>query len=340
MVVRVELPAHASPIALLNELRVGDTRRTVGRTAARARRRPRRRRSSLPGIPSTAQFPEHAADVPHRRLSAARIAAEHRDRLQHQRDAGRRHADLVEGAAHASSWAPTCDGSGSNVVQPPSPTGSFTFSNLFTDLPGTANTGTPLASFLLGQVQQFSIDLQQDADPQPRALPGVLRPGRLAAVRSRHGQRRPALHAEFPVDRGERPGGGLQPGDAAARVSRARRPAARGAAAAQAQFRPAPRRRRAPHRQDGRRATGYGAGLDRDGGHHDAVHDAGLSVPADRVAAHARQHHAGVRARERAARRADSADADRRPRPGRVRRRPRPRLRLRAAVERVACSAS
>ena len=49
-----------------------------------------------------------------------------------------------------------------NVVQPPSPTGSFTFSSLFTDLPGTANTGTPLASFLLGQVQQFSIDLQQD----------------------------------------------------------------------------------------------------------------------------------------------------------------------------------
>jgi hypothetical protein len=50
-----------------------------------------------------------------------------------------------------------------NVVQPPSPTGLFTFSSLFTDLPGVANTGTPLASFLLGQVQQFSIDLQQDA---------------------------------------------------------------------------------------------------------------------------------------------------------------------------------
>src|SRR6185503_10729214 len=37
----------------------------------------------------------------------------------------------------------------------------FVFSNLFSDLPGTANTGTPLASFLLGQVQTFSIDLQQ-----------------------------------------------------------------------------------------------------------------------------------------------------------------------------------
>ena len=48
-----------------------------------------------------------------------------------------------------------------DVVQPPSPTGSFTFSNLFTDQPGVANTGTPFASFLLGQVQQFSIDLQQ-----------------------------------------------------------------------------------------------------------------------------------------------------------------------------------
>ena len=52
-----------------------------------------------------------------------------------------------------------------DVVQPPSPTGSFTFSNLFTDLPADprgANTGTPFASFLLGQVQQFSIDLQQE----------------------------------------------------------------------------------------------------------------------------------------------------------------------------------
>ena len=50
-----------------------------------------------------------------------------------------------------------------NVVQPPSPTGSFQFSSLFTDLPGTPGTGPPLASFLLGQVQAFSIDFQQDA---------------------------------------------------------------------------------------------------------------------------------------------------------------------------------
>ena len=48
-----------------------------------------------------------------------------------------------------------------NVIQPPSPTGSFTFNAIGSDLPGTATTGgTPLASFLLGQVQSFSIDLQ------------------------------------------------------------------------------------------------------------------------------------------------------------------------------------
>lgn len=48
-----------------------------------------------------------------------------------------------------------------DILQPPSPTGQFRFTSLFTDLSGTAGTGFPLASFLLGQVQDFSIDLQQ-----------------------------------------------------------------------------------------------------------------------------------------------------------------------------------
>jgi Carboxypeptidase regulatory-like domain/TonB dependent receptor-like, beta-barrel len=48
-----------------------------------------------------------------------------------------------------------------DVIQPPNPTGLFTFSQLFTDQPGVKSTGDPLASFLLGQVQQFSIDLQE-----------------------------------------------------------------------------------------------------------------------------------------------------------------------------------
>ncbi len=47
-----------------------------------------------------------------------------------------------------------------DIVQPPSPNGAYRFSALFTDLPGTSGTGSPLASFLLGQVQAFSTDFQ------------------------------------------------------------------------------------------------------------------------------------------------------------------------------------
>lgn len=55
-----------------------------------------------------------------------------------------------------------------DVIQPPSPTGSFTFNTLFTNLNGVTGTGNSLASFLLGQVQQFTIDLQQKVI-RPRA---------------------------------------------------------------------------------------------------------------------------------------------------------------------------
>jgi hypothetical protein len=58
-------------------------------------------------------------------------------------------------------------------LQPPSPTGSFQFSNILTSnlsAAGTPVTGTGngFASFLLGQVQNFSIDVQQEV-LKPRA---------------------------------------------------------------------------------------------------------------------------------------------------------------------------
>ena len=43
--------------------------------------------------------------------------------------------------------------------------------------PGVTNTGTPFASFLLGQVQLFSIDLQQSTIQERARIPGVLHPG-------------------------------------------------------------------------------------------------------------------------------------------------------------------
>jgi hypothetical protein len=63
-----------------------------------------------------------------------------------------------------------------NVLQPPSPTGQFAFNNILTNSQGATGapanaasaTGNALASFLLGQVQQFSIDLQTDTI-RPRA---------------------------------------------------------------------------------------------------------------------------------------------------------------------------
>jgi hypothetical protein len=60
-----------------------------------------------------------------------------------------------------------------DVLQPPSPTGNFQFDKVLTSAltsAGTpdANTGSAIASFLLGQVQAFSIDAQQET-LKPRA---------------------------------------------------------------------------------------------------------------------------------------------------------------------------
>ena len=62
------------------------------------------------------------------------------------------------------------------ILQPPNPTGSFQFSNILTSnlsTDGTPVTGTgnAFASFLLGEVQNFSIDVQQET-LQPRAKIG------------------------------------------------------------------------------------------------------------------------------------------------------------------------
>ncbi len=145
---------------IVNELRIGDTRRTVGRTAAQLPGPPSTS-LGLPGVPSIAEFPntvptfliggyQQLGSPPNTATDFGTSVTQVADSLtwlkgRHTLKIG---ADLR--------WARL------NVVQPPSPTGSFTFSNLFSDLPGVANTGTPFASFLLGQVQQFSIDLQQE----------------------------------------------------------------------------------------------------------------------------------------------------------------------------------
>lgn len=145
---------------LFNEVRVGDTRRAVDRSAA-SLTGSASASLGLPGIPSTARFPNTLPTfliAGYQQLGApANTATDFGTSVTEIADT----LTWVHGRHTVKAgldwrWARL------NVLQPPSPTGAFTFSGLFTDLPGTANTGTPLASFLLGQVQQFSIDLQQD----------------------------------------------------------------------------------------------------------------------------------------------------------------------------------
>ena len=49
-----------------------------------------------------------------------------------------------------------------NTVSPPNPTGSFAFTTTGTNQQGVTNSGNAFASFLLGQVDTFSIDLQRN----------------------------------------------------------------------------------------------------------------------------------------------------------------------------------
>jgi hypothetical protein len=143
---------------LLNDLRVGDTRRHVTRTAAQLATTAGHA-LSIPGIPAIAQFPK---TLPTFLISGYQQLGSPMNTASDFRTSVSQIADTltwVKGdhtvkAGFDWRWERL------DVMQPPSPTGSFTFNQLGSDQPGVANTGTPLASFLLGQVQSFSIDLQ------------------------------------------------------------------------------------------------------------------------------------------------------------------------------------
>ena len=144
---------------LLNELRAGDTRRRVTRSAAQLSA-PAGVALGIPGLPSNARF----ADT----LPAFLISG-----YQQLGSPPNTATDFETGVTEVADTLSWLKGRHTvkagldwrwerlNIVQPPSPTGSFTFNAIGSDLPGVPDTGTPLASFLLGQVQSFSIDLQQ-----------------------------------------------------------------------------------------------------------------------------------------------------------------------------------
>jgi hypothetical protein len=157
---------HTFSTNLLNEVRVGDTRRTVGRTAAQLASSAGAA-LSIPGIRSTAKFPN---TLPTFLISGYQQLGSPTNTASDFNTSVSEIADSLSWSKgrHTIKLGLDWRWERLNVVQPPSPTGSFTFNAVGSDLPGVANTGMPLASFVLGQVQLFSIDLQQ-AQIQERA---------------------------------------------------------------------------------------------------------------------------------------------------------------------------
>ncbi len=157
---------HTFSPNVLNELRIGDTRRSVQRSAVELPT-PAGAALNIPGIPSNAQFPN----------TMPTFAPNGYQQLGSPNNTASDFSTSVTQIADSLTWLKgrhtmkmglDWRWERLNVIQPPWPTGTFAFSIVGSDLPGVANTGNPFASFLLGQVQTFAIDLQQ-TDIQERA---------------------------------------------------------------------------------------------------------------------------------------------------------------------------
>src|SRR4249920_3351039 len=157
---------HTFSTSVLNEVRIGDTRRAVQRSAV-ALASPAGAALNIPGIPANARFPNTMptfAPNGYQQLGSPNNTA----------------SDFSTGVTEIADSLTWLRGRHTmkmgldwrwerlDVIQPPWPTGSFAFTTVGSDLPGVANTGNAFASFLLGQVQTFAIDLQQ-TDIQERA---------------------------------------------------------------------------------------------------------------------------------------------------------------------------
>jgi hypothetical protein len=165
---------HVFNPRLLNELRIGYTRRKNERQATQLETAPSQS-LGIPGIPTNGAFqntlPTFATAGLQQLGLSANTASDFRTDVTQVFD-----AFSNQRGRHSLKFGLDWRWERLDVIQPPSPTGNFSFSALFTNsqaLPtiGTALSslsGNALASFLLGQVQTFSIDVQQSVS-RPRA---------------------------------------------------------------------------------------------------------------------------------------------------------------------------
>src|SRR5215510_818370 len=175
---------HVFSQRVVNELRFGYTRRSIDRRALLLDT-PASQSLGLPGIPQNAAFQNELptftiAGLQQLGPSTNTDSRFNTDMTQVFDSVGWQHA------RHSMKFGVDFRLERLNVLQPPSPTGIFNFTAPFSNSRGATNTigaqpgnattgsvlsgqtGNALASFLLGQVSNFSIDLQQKTI-QPRA---------------------------------------------------------------------------------------------------------------------------------------------------------------------------
>ena len=150
---------HTFSNNILNEVRIGDTRRKVERSAAQLSG-PAGASLNIPGLPADAHFP----------TTMPTFAPNGYQQLGSPQNTASNFGTSVSEVADSLTWLKgrhtfkmglDWRWERLNVTQPPWPTGTFTFSTVGSDLPGITGTGNAFASFLLGQVQTFAIDFQQ-----------------------------------------------------------------------------------------------------------------------------------------------------------------------------------
>lgn len=165
---------HVFSPTLLNELRIGYTRRKIERQATQLDAPPSQS-LHIPGIPTNGAFedtlPTFAIAGLQQLGPSANTASDFRTDVTQVFD-----AVSMQRGRHSLKFGIDWRWERLDVIQPPSPTGNFSFNTLFTNSQGIPTIGTALssfsgnslASFLLGQVQTFSIDIQQSV-LRPRA---------------------------------------------------------------------------------------------------------------------------------------------------------------------------
>ena len=150
---------HTFSTNVLNEVRIGDTRRSVQRSAV-GLSSAAGSALNIPGIPANARFPN----------TMPTFAPSGYQQLGSPMNTASDFSTSVTEIADSLTWLKGRHTVKTgldwrwerlDVIQPPWPTGSFVFTTVGSDLPSVANTGNAFASFLLGQVQIFAIDLQQ-----------------------------------------------------------------------------------------------------------------------------------------------------------------------------------